>query len=79
MTLTENTTKYPPPHAKYLVSRDGWYFVATPCYGMHSPWWVSAVCAGSIETSPTTCEAAPVPMLDTDKWVPLTEVQEKLG
>lgn len=31
----------PPPHQKYLVKRDGHFFIATPCYGMHHPWWVA--------------------------------------
>jgi hypothetical protein len=79
MTLIENKTKHPPPHAKYLVSREGWMFVATPCYGMHQPWWVSAVCVGSVPDSYTTCrETDPVAMLDTDKWVPMKEVLEAL-
>ena len=69
MTLTENKRQHPPPHAKYLVSRDGWHFVATPCYGMHHPWWVSAICGDENRR-----ETDPVAMLDSDKWVPLNDV-----
>ena len=31
---------YPSPHARYLVIRNGTVFTATPCYGLHDPWWV---------------------------------------
>jgi len=30
---------YPTPHRRYLVKRGYYHFVATPCYGMHDPWW----------------------------------------
>lgn len=51
--------EHPPSHAKYLVKRSGRFFTATPCYGLHVPWWV--VC--TMES-----EAEPVPMQDTDEW-----------
>jgi len=36
--------EYPEPHARYLVKREATGpFVATPCYGMHAPWWVPLV------------------------------------
>ncbi len=34
-------------------------FTATPCYGMHEPWWVVKTMEG---------EAPPVPMKDEDEW-----------
>lgn len=61
--------KYPPPHARYLVQRDRALFTATPCYGMHNPWWVVLTMDG---------EVAPVAIEKTDKWIPLGEVWEKL-
>lgn len=53
----------PPPHAKYLVKRDGVLYTATPCYGMHSPWWVGRV-LGAHESEPTG-------MRPDDEWQPL--------
>lgn len=50
---------YPPPHASYLLARNGITFTATPCYGMHEPWWVVKTLTG---------EAAPEPMQDGDWW-----------
>lgn len=50
---------YPPPHARYLLERAGVTFTATPCYGMHAPWWIVRTLLG---------EAAPEPMQDGDKW-----------
>ena len=55
--------KHPPPHQQYLVARDGMFFTATPCYGMHNPWWVVRTMA---ESWPN--EADPVPMKPTDLW-----------
>ena len=63
---TKNTDRYPEPHRKYLVQRYGWRFVGTPCYGMHTPWWVAAVADHK--------EVEPVNMLDDDKWIVLDEV-----
>ena len=51
--------KHPPPHARYLLERDGVVFTATPCYGMHAPWWVVKTLDG---------EAEPQAMQDGDKW-----------
>lgn len=53
----------PPPHAgEWLVERPGvGPFVATVCYGMHSPWWVPAI-GGP--------QAQPVPMMPGDRWRP---------
>ena len=52
-------TKYPPPHARYLVVRDGVTCTATPCYGMHQPWWVVRT---FVE------DARPVAMQPGDEW-----------
>ena len=51
--------RHPPPHAKYLVRRGEFLFTATPCYGMHSPWWVVRTMGG---------EADPIGMNDYDEW-----------
>lgn len=38
---TRAKDSHPPPHARYEVyRREVGTFVATPCYGMHQPWWV---------------------------------------
>lgn len=50
---------YPPPHRRYMVRRGGVVVTATPCYGMHNPWWVVM----TLET-----EVAPVAMRDGDTW-----------
>lgn len=57
-------TAQPKPHAKYLVRREGYVHTATPCYGMHRPWWVPM----GINRQ----EHPPTDMLDTDEWIPLT-------
>lgn len=62
--MTKIADAHPPRHAKYIVKRDGCLFTATPCYGMHNPWWVVTTMEG---------EAAPTYMDDTDEW----EVLEK--
>lgn len=54
---------HPKPHAKYLVRRNGYVHTATPCYGMHAPWWVPILI--------TNREHEPVHMLDTDEWMSL--------
>ena len=54
----------PVPHTKYLVHRAGWGpFVATPCYGMHEPWWVPY--AGEAEPPYV---GKPTVMRDDDLW-----------
>lgn len=62
----KNSEQYPKPHAKYIVRRDGILFTATPCYGMHEPWWVVRVMGEKYE-------ADPEPMLETDEWWPVDE------
>ena len=52
--------EHPPPHVRYLVCRDGVCFVATPCYGMHEPWWVPR---------DHEKECPPIPMRNADCWV----------
>ena len=49
----------PPPHRVYRVWRkDVGCFDATPCYGMHAPWWVP-------RNGFTGEESEPIPMDDT--------------
>lgn len=59
---------HPPPHAQFVVRRNGRYFTATPCYGLHEPWWV-------VRTMPDSWpnEAEPEPMNGNDEWWPLNE------
>lgn len=56
---------HPHPHQRYVVVRGAFVFTATPCYGMHQPWWVVKTLVG---------EADPVSMLDSDQWLPLLDV-----
>lgn len=51
--------QYPSTHKRYLLWRDGVAFTATPCYGLHEPWWVVRTLSG---------EAAPEQMLPGDRW-----------
>lgn len=60
---------HPEPHQRYLVGRGSHYFIATPCYGLHEPWWVPSTPTG---------ESEPIPMQDTDWWVPLAEILRKV-
>ena len=53
----------PPKHANYKVIRNGLLFTATPCYGMHAPWWVVRLMPDRWPN-----EADPVPMEDDDLW-----------
>jgi hypothetical protein len=57
--------KHPAPHARYLVIREGIVFTATPCYGLHQPWWVVKTMDG---------EADPVSMNDEDEWALLSDI-----
>lgn len=67
MEFTANEGHHPPPHERYLVNRGRIHFIATPCYGMHQPWWVAQTATGEVE---------PVPMEPNDRWVPLKQVIE---
>lgn len=54
---------HPPAHEIYKVFRQGiGEFHATPCYGMHSPWWVP-------RNGFTKTESEPIPMDDDDLWI----------
>lgn len=66
--LKQVSDSYPPPHDMYLVVRNGKVFTATPCYGMHNPWWV-------VRTMPEYWpnEADPVDMRDDDQWCPVLD------
>ena len=57
--------EHPKPHAKYAVIRGDCVFTATPCYGMHEPWWV-------VRLMPNN-EADPVCMQPGDAWMELGE------
>lgn len=62
---------HPSPHAQYLVRREGVIHTATPCYGMHAPWWVQKVMNGMFSSGATfspTVENEPIAMLDGDEW-----------
>jgi len=59
----------PTRHARHFVERDGRCFVATPCYGMHEPWWVAMAATGEVQ---------PVAMLETDRWLPLEKLEQVL-
>lgn len=58
------STRHPKPHARYLIRRGECVHTATPCYGMHEPWWVVKTLDG---------EAPPEPILPDDEWMPLPE------
>ena len=58
---------YPPKHKPYLVRRQGLHFTATPCYGLHEPWWVVRMMGG------LNYEADPVPMHPDDEWITLED------
>lgn len=68
--VTTVVEQHPPPHTIVVVNRRGWYFTATPCYGMHVPWWV-------VKTMGS--EAEPVPMLDDDEWMSVPAVSQCLA
>lgn len=64
--MTQVEDKYPPPHTIYLVKRGNYMFVATPCYGMHNPWWVTMTHDKELE---------PIKIEPTDKWIDLRNVE----
>ncbi len=53
--------RHPPAHARYEVRLKDYSVIrlATPCYGMHMPWWVPFADGK---------ESAPVDMRDDDEW-----------
>jgi len=69
MTIAE---QHPAAHNKYLVLRGVTYFTATPCYGMHAPWWVVRIMGKRFE-------AEPEPMEDTDQWWHVDKVNIEEG
>ena len=58
------SVKYPPPHERYVVIRNSDVFTATPCYGMHNPWWV-------VQTMER--EVDPVKIEPEDSWLRLVD------
>lgn len=60
---------HPAPHARYLVCRERVAFVATPCYGLHVPWWVPSGAMGELD---------PVGFQPEDLWCPLTALAPSL-
>lgn len=63
---TRIETGHPRAHAKYAVLRDGLVFTATPCYGMHEPWWVVRTMAQEWPN-----ETEPIDMRKDDRWMPI--------
>lgn len=68
------STESPRPHARYEVRRDDvGVFAATPCYGLHEPWWV-----------PLTADvfapgAVIIPMMRQDHWRPWQKARARGG
>ena len=52
---------HPPAHAVCRVQRVDRFFDATPCYGMHAPWWVP-------RNGWTGDESEPIPMEPDDHY-----------
>jgi hypothetical protein len=63
--------RLPKPHTRYAVIRNSEVFTATPCYGMHEPWWVVRTMADE-----HPFEADPVAMEPDDLWWPIVEFVE---
>lgn len=64
---------YPEKHKAFVVKRLGLYFTATPCYGMHSPWWAIQYPFGESINEATTA------MRDGDEFWPLTDQLRRDG
>lgn len=60
----------PPPQRKYLIRRGDQVCVATPCYGMHEPWWIVQTLDG---------EARPRTIQEGDLWYPLEVLDRDIG
>lgn len=59
---TKVADRHPLPHARYEVRReDVGRFIATPCYGLHEPWWVPLI--ASVFAPEIT-----IPFSETDEW-----------
>lgn len=76
---TKISEKMPAKHARYHVRRKldmgtsvetFVFFTATPCYGMHEPWWVPRVPSDKYATKAPE-ETDPVTMLPDDEWRPV--------
>ncbi len=65
MKLTAVSEQQPPPHCRYMVQRGDCTFVATPCYGLHLPWWVPMGPEG---------EGDPVALEKGDQWIAISEI-----
>ena len=59
--------QYPPPGTLCALRRNNLYFTATPCYGMHKPWWI----VRTLGEFPYH-EVNPVDMKDEDLWQEIT-------
>lgn len=74
MEWTEIRMESPAPHARYEVWRkETGIFVATPCYGMHQPWWVPRT-VDLYSPGSTTFS-----MQDDDLWRPWVEISPLVG
>ena len=69
----KNSQEYPEPNRRYVVLRDELLFTATPCFGMHAPWWVTKTMFSFPEN-----ENAPTPMREDDEWWSLEEFLQKM-
>lgn len=68
--------KQPEPHKRYAVLRDGFVFTATPCYGMHNPWWVGRTLGDRLTG---WYETDPADMRDDDKWIEIGDLRALLA
>ncbi len=59
-------TSMPAPHARYRVYQEDKMFDATPCYGLHHPWWVP-------RNGYTRKESEPIPIKEDSFWMDLPE------
>jgi len=64
MTEIKEKEGWPEPHRRYVVMRNRNWFVGTPCYGMHGPWWVPSTPNGETE---------PISMDIGDRWQRIEE------
>ena len=58
--------KMPTGGTQYAVRRRGQWFIATPCYGQHKPWWRARTVTG---------DAGPVGMEDDDEYLSVREFE----
>lgn len=74
MSVRRIADEKPRPHARYHVRRGDLLFTATPCYGMHVPWWVPRV----PDQGDMPIETAPISMHDDDEWWPAATDQPSM-